>query len=52
MVFINLDGQETSHNLRSIATLGEEIMYVSLFREPDWLEKKETSMEYLFASED
>lgn len=52
IVFLNLDGRETPQNLRSISTLGEEILYISLFEEPSWLEKKETMMANTFSSDD
>ena len=48
IVFINLDGKESPHNIRIVQEMGGEIFYVSVYKEHSWLEKKDIELEKYF----
>ena len=55
IVLINLDGKENAHNLRNIKALTERddtFMYVSLYNEPSWLQKRSTILENRLETEE
>ena len=38
--------------MRNLATLGKSLLYISIFNEPTWLEKKEVSLKHMFDSDE